>query len=515
MGEAMRFLFVEDQPVDVELEELELRAGGLEFTSRRVETEEQCREAIRDFKPHVILCDYSLPGADGPVFLQMARELCPEVPFLFVSGAIGEDRAIEALKNGAVDYVLKDRLGALAVRVRRALEEFEERRRRELLEEQLRQAQKAEAIGRLAGGVAHDFNNLLTVINGCAEFSLEQLPHDHPVSENLLEIRQTARRAADLTRQLLAFGRKQILASKVIDLNAVVAGMEKMLRRLIGEDINLVLALHPQLGRVKADTGQIEQVIMNLAINARDAMPEGGTLTLETQNLELDDAYARAHTSVQPGPHVMLAVSDTGAGMDHDTLGHVFEPFFTTKGPGKGTGLGLATVYGIVKQSGGNTSVYSEVRRGTTFKVYLPQTEAPLDATTTGNPRVSLRGTETILLVEDEKAVRVLARRILERNGYTVLEAEGGIQAIERVEQHEGPIHLLVTDVVMPRMGGAAVVEGVSALRPGIKALYVSGYAPTAVVHHGIVDPAAPFLEKPFTPGTLAAKVREVLDSPE
>ena len=387
--EALRFLFVEDRQPDFELEERELRAGGLEFTSMRVETEAQFKDAVRDFKPHVVLCDYSLPGVDGLAILQLAREICPAVPFIFVSGAIGEDRAIEALKHGAVDYVLKDRLGALAVRVRRALEEAEERRQRESLEVQLRQAQKVEAIGRLAGGIAHDFNNLLTVISGCTQLSLEQLPNQHPVRENLLEIEHAAQGAAELTRQLLAFGRKQILSPRVIDLNLVVAGTETLLRRLIGEDINLVFTLHPQLGRVKADAGQIEQIIVNLAVNARDAMPAGGRLTLETQNVELDDAYARAHRGVQPGLYVMLAVSDTGTGMDESPLGHLFEPFFTTKGPGQGTGLGLATVYGIVKQSGGNIWVYSEVGRGTTFKIYLPRVEAPTDPSTPSTPSPS------------------------------------------------------------------------------------------------------------------------------
>ena len=254
---------------------------------------------------------------------------------------------------------------------------------------------------------------------------------------------------------------------------------------------------------------------MNLAINARDAMHDGGRLTLETQNVELDDAYARAHVAVQPGPYVMLAVSDTGSGMDQETLGHLFEPFFTTKGPGQGTGLGLATVYGIVKQSGGNIWVYSEVGQGTTFKVYLPRVDAPLDSATPLKPSASLRGTETILLVEDERGVRLLARRVLEGNGYAVLEAAEGLTAIELVRHHEGPIHLLVTDVVMPHMSGRAVADAVTSLRPTVKVLYLSGYTANAIVHRGVLDPGTPFLEKPFTPGTLVAKVREVLDFAE
>lgn len=515
MREQLRFLFVEDLPTDAELEERELRAAGLAFTSRRVDTEAHFLDAIREFKPHLIISDYTLPGVDGMAFLQLARELCPNVPFIFVSGTIGEDRAVDALKNGAADYVLKDRLGSLPVRVRRVLEEAEERARVELLEQQLRQAQKVEAIGRLAGGVAHDFNNLLTLIGGYADLTLGQLPQGDPLHENLEEITSAARRAAELTRQLLAFSRRQILAPKVIDLNAVVAGTEKMLRRLIGEDIDLVATPEPELWRVKADAGQIEQIIMNLAVNARDAMPDGGRLTLETQNVELDDAYARAHVAVQPGPYVMLAISDTGSGMDDETLGHLFEPFFTTKGPGQGTGLGLATVYGIVKQSGGNIWVYSEVGRGTTFKVYLPRVDEPLDSATPPKPSASLRGTETILLVEDERGVRLLALRVLEGNGYSVLEAAEGPTAIELVRQYEGPIHLLVTDVVMPHMGGRAVADAVTSLRPTVKVLYLSGYTANAIVHRGVLDPKTPFLEKPFTPATLASKVREVLDFAE
>lgn len=515
MTEETRFLFVEDLPADAELEERALRAAGLVFVSRRVDTEAQFRDAVREFTPHLIISDYSLPGLEGTVFLQIARELCPRVPFIFVSGTMGEDLAVEALRNGATDYVLKDRLGSLPLRVSRALREAEERQRRELLEDQLRQAQKVEVIGRLAGGVAHDFNNLLTLIGGYTDLALGQIPERDPLRENLEEVRDAARRAAELTRQLLAFGRRQILAPKVIDLNAVVAGANKMLRRLIGEDIQLGAVLAVDLWRVKADGGQIEQVIMNLAINARDAMPHGGSLTLETQNVALDDAYARAHVAVQPGPYVMLAVSDTGSGMDQETLGHLFEPFFTTKGPGQGTGLGLATVYGIVKQSGGNIWVYSEVGRGTTFKVYLPRVDEPLASTTPPKPRPSLRGTETILLVEDENALRLLARRVLEGNGYSVLEAAEGLTAIELVRRHEGPIHLLVTDVVMPHMSGRTVADEVMSLRPTVKVLYLSGYTANAIMLRGVLDPETPFLQKPFTLVTLASKVREVLDFPE
>ena len=381
------------------------------------------------------------------------------------------------------------------------------------LEEQVRQKLKMEAIGQLAGGVAHDFNNLLTVITGQTELLLERLPEGDPVREDAQEIGQAAQRAAELTQQLLAFSRKQVLVPTVIDLNAVIGKMERMLRRLIGEDISLVTIEASRLGRVKVDIAQVEQVVMNLAINARHAMPRGGKLTLETQNVELDEAYARTHADVRPGPYVMLAVSDTGVGMATETLTRLFEPFFTTKEIGRGTGLGLATAYGIVKQSGGSISVYSELGHGTTFRIYFPQVEEPLDRTPTRRSAAGVQGTETILLVEDEDAVRRLARRILERNGYTVLDAADGERAIELGKQHEGPIHLLLTDVVMPRMSGRAVAEAITAARPSVKVLYLSGYTVNAVVHNGVLDAGTSLLEKPFTADRLAAKVREVLDA--
>lgn len=515
MSEPLRFLIVEDSPADAELEERELRASGLVFTLRRITSDKEFHDAIPEFTPHLIICDYTLPGVNGLTFLRLARELCPRIPFIFVSGTIGEDRAVEALKGGASDYVLKDRLNSLPVRVRRALREAEERHEREALEQQLRQAQKVEVIGQLAGGVAHDFNNVLTVIGGFAELISETIPLADPRRADFDEIKSATRRGADLTRQLLAFARRQVLAPRVIDLNAVVAAVHKMLQRLIGEDVDFVTVLSPDLGRVKADAGQIEQVLMNLVVNARDAMPDGGRLTVETQNVELDAVYARTHIDVQPGQYAMLAISDTGTGMSQEVLNHIFEPFFTTKEPGYGTGLGLATVYGIVKQSGGHIGVYSEVGRGTTFRIYLPRVDQPLDVVTPPQPRASLIGTETIMLVEDEGPVRALARRVLEGHGYRVLEAPDGLKAIELARQHNGPIHLLVTDVVMPHMSGREVANQIASVVPGIKTLYLSGYTANAIAHRGVIDLKTPFLEKPFTPASLVSKVRDVLDLAE
>jgi PAS domain S-box-containing protein len=381
-----------------------------------------------------------------------------------------------------------------------------------LLEQQLRQAQKMEAVGRLAGGVAHDFNNLLTVITSYSDLLYEELAEGDPKRDDLTQIIKAATGAAALTRQLLAFSRQQVIQPRVLDVNAVVESTRKLLTRLIGEDVQLVATLAPDLGPVMNDPGQIEQVIMNLVVNARDAMPEGGALTIETANVDVDAEFVRGHPLAQPGRYVMLAVTDTGIGMDAETQMHVFEPFFTTKEAGKGTGLGLATVYGIVKQAGGFIWLYSELGRGSSFKVYLPRIEGgagPADpSATTPLPR----GTETVLVVEDAAAVRTVVRQMLERSGYTVLDAADGTLALEIAARHHGPIHLVVTDVVMPAMGGRQLSEHLSRLRPETKVLYTSGYTDDAIVRHGVLESGVPFLQKPFTPEALVRKVREVLD---
>jgi two-component system, cell cycle sensor histidine kinase and response regulator CckA len=382
------------------------------------------------------------------------------------------------------------------------------------LQEQLRQSQKMEAIGQLAGGVAHDFNNLLTVIKGYSQLSLLDLKENDPLRGNIQEIEKATQRATDLTRQLLAFSRRQILDSKVVDLNALLKDLEKMLRRIIGEDIELVALLSEDLGRVKIDPSQIEQVIFNLAVNARDAMPSGGKLTIETANVELDEVYAHAHVGVIPGRYVNLSVSDTGVGMSQEVKERVFEPFFTTKGKGKGTGLGLSMVYGIVKQSNGNIWVYSEPGHGTTFKINLPRIEEELDALRQRDETDFIpRGSETVLLVEDDELVRDLANRLLKQQGYKVLVAVNGEEALRVAREHDGQkIHLLLTDIVMPQMGGKELADKLKILRPDVKVLYTSGYAGDAIVHHGVLDPGTHFLQKPFSLKTLSHKVRELLD---
>ena len=385
-----------------------------------------------------------------------------------------------------------------------------ERRR---LEEQLMQAQRMEAIGTLSGGVAHDFNNILTVILGHTEVLLQALPPSSPEYHHLKSVDEASRRASALTRQLLAFSRKQVLQPKVFNLNSLIMDLDKMLRRLISEDIELDTVTEPKLGATKADPGQIEQVVMNLVVNARDAMKSGGRITIETANVTLDEEYVRSHTGARPGPHVMLAVSDTGEGISPENLPLIFEPFFTTKEVGKGTGLGLSTVYGIIKQSGGNVWVYSQPGRGTTFKIYLPRVDEPESVVADPVRRAITAGVETVLLVEDEPALRDLIKYALTGNGFTVLDVPSPADAIALSREHSGSLHLLLTDVIMPGMDGPALAKQVQKERPDIKVLYMSGYATNFIMHDGEVEPGTNFLEKPFHPRTLLNKVREVLDN--
>jgi PAS domain S-box-containing protein len=427
----------------------------------------------------------------------------------------GEDEGRRVRKNGSIFWAnvvvapIHDSAGVLRG-FAKVTHDLTERRS---LEEQLHQSQKMEAIGSLAGGVAHDFNNLLSAVLSYSEMLAADLKEGDPMREGLNEIRHAGLRAVELTRQLLAFSRQQVLQPKLVNLTEIVEGMENMLRRLIGEDLELNIACLPRLSKVLVDPGQMEQVIMNLAVNARDAMPRGGRLTIETKEVVLDEAYASEHVGAKAGSHVMLAVSDTGTGMDKATQSRVFEPFFTTKEPGKGTGLGLATVFGIVKQSGGTIWLYSEPEHGTVFKIYLPIADrAGVAEISTPLPEGrGLHGSETILLVEDEQRVRVLARTILRRYGYNVIEAQGGGDALLLCEQHPATIHLLLTDVVMPRMSGRQLAERLLTIRPEMKVLYMSGYTDDAVVRHGILHSTIAFIQKPITPEALARKVRETL----
>jgi two-component system cell cycle sensor histidine kinase/response regulator CckA len=383
---------------------------------------------------------------------------------------------------------------------------------RKKLEAQLRQSQKMEAFGQLAGGVSHDFNNLLTVISGYSDLLLTKLSSDDPKKRMVDQIHRAAERAAALTRQLLAFSRQQVLEAKIVDLNVVVTDVEKMLRRLIGEDVQITTVLTPGISSVRVDPGQMEQVIMNLAVNARDAMPQGGKLTIETGEAQLDETYAKTHPEARPGRFVVVAISDGGCGMPPEVKVRIFEPFYTTKGVGKGTGLGLAVVHGIVKQSGGNIDVYSEVDIGTTFRIYLPAMEQPVTASPAEAPEIALRGSETILLVEDEESLRDFARLALEERGYTVLSAPEGLAALQLMESGRQAIDLLLTDVVMPGMGGRRLAETLVDRHPELKVLFMSGYTDDAVVRHGVLQDNVEFLQKPFSPNSLVHKVRDVLD---
>lgn len=636
----MRVVIVEDQVADAVLMERELRRANFEFTARQVMTRAEFEIELRGVCPDVVLSDHNVPQFGAMQALEMVRRLAPQVPVIVVTGSVNEETAVEYLKSGAADYVLKDRLSRLGPAVASALDrrhmreahqqaeaalrESEERFRQmaehikeaffvidlsnwrplyisptwaeiwgrpvtdayanpqmwfetihpddratmradqersirgepttsvvrvvrpdgsvrwvrgrafpvrnvegrvyrmvgvseditELrrAEEQMAQAQKMEAVGRLAGGVAHDFNNLLTVILGETEIAQADLAPGHPLAESLAEVRRAGERAAVLTRQLLAFSRRQLVEPTVFPLNGVVVEMTKMLRRLIGEDLELVVKMAPDAGAVRMDRGQIEQVLANLVVNARDAMPGGGTLTIETQNVQLDEDDARGHGDLAPGRYVFLAVSDTGAGMTDDVKARAFEPFFTTKEQGKGTGLGLATCYGIVKQAGGHIAVYSEVGVGTTMKVYLPLVGGEVGTRETVEATALPRGTETVLVVEDEGAVRRVAVRVLQGLGYGVVEARDRDEALRVLEVHPGHIDLLLTDVVLPGIGGRELADRVTAARPGIKVLFTSGYTADVILQHRLLEHDVALLQKPFTRESLARKVRDVLD---
>jgi two-component system cell cycle sensor histidine kinase/response regulator CckA len=516
--ESLRVLLVEDVEMDAELVRRELSAKGRPVHIERVENAEAMRTALRVSPWDVILCDFSLPSFSAPEALVVAKKARPDLPFIVVSGTVGEEAAAEVMRAGAHDFILKDRLSRLLPAIERELRDRTERKRAQAAlresEEQLRQAQKMEAVGTLTAGIAHDFNNLLSVILCYGEVLAEDLAPNDPAREGLGEIQAAGKRASDLTRQLLAFGRTQILEPRVVDLDEIVTGSEKLLRRVLEADIEFSVTLGRSVNKVFADPGQIDQVIMNLVINARDAMPQGGKLAIETSNVVLDAEAAGQHSGAAPGRYVTLAVRDTGVGMDAATRARIFEPFFTTKERGKGTGLGLPIVSGIVAQSGARICVSSEPGKGTTFTIYFPP---PSDSALSMSPPAAEevtppRGDETLLLVEDDWAVRNVMRSILTRLGYHVLEAQGSGDALLISEQYEGTIHLLLTDVVMPRMSGPQLAERLRARAPEMKVLFVTGNVDASTVRHGVVGPGRALLQKPITPMKMAIKMRELLD---
>jgi two-component system cell cycle sensor histidine kinase/response regulator CckA len=508
MPTPLRLLLVEDSDLDAKLVLRALRRAGFSLTHQRVATEAQLRSALRRETWDVVLSDHALPGFSATLALGVLDDErssgapgLADLPFIIVSGTIGEETAVEAMRCGACDYILKDRLGRLAPAIERELREVEVRRQRRAFEAQLQQAQKMESFGRLAGGIAHDFNNLLTCVVGSAGLLQRRLEAHDPRLRYVEDVLEAAKRGATLTNQLLAFSRRQMLSPVVVSLNEIVAETEKLLRRLIGEDIALVSRLAPEIGNVKVDVGQIQQVIMNLAVNARDAMPRGGVLTIETANAEGDTQVA-------------LSVTDTGVGMAPAVLAHLYEPFFTTKEVGRGTGLGLSMVYGIVEQSGGSISCSSDAGMGTTFVISLPRVAAPVVRMEARPLRLEEGGTETVLLVEDEERVRRIATEVLEQRGYRVLAEGSAASALMRVEAHRGRIELLLTDVVLPDMNGRELAERVRAARPDSRVLYTSGYTDEIKILMGLTGPGTLFLPKPYDPAGLLRSVREVLSSP-
>ena len=519
-NKALRALIADDSENDVVLLLRTLRKAGYEPVYERVSTAPAMKAALQRQAWDIVISDYEMPNFGGFEALQVLKESGHDLPFILVSAVVSEETAVAAMKAGAHDYMMKRKLARLAPAIERELREAQTRMARKAAEaalrqseEQLRQTQKIEAVGRLAAGVAHDFNNILTAIAGHSELLLRQLSVDDPRRKNAEQIEKAAYMASALTRQLLTFSRKQVIEPRVLNLNTVVLNIEKMLRRLIGAHIEFCTVLDPKAGQLNADPGQIEQVIMNLAVNARDAMPTGGKLTVTTASITLDETHLTNFPDMTAGDYVMLAVADTGTGMSDETKAHLFEPFFTTKPLGKGTGLGLATCFGIVRQNTGHIKVHSELGRGTTFKVYFPQVQsAPEPPRVRTVPKEAAGGSETVLLVEDEPVVRDLAVALLREKGYTVVEAGNGEEGLRMARQYDGKIDLVLTDVVMPVMGGKEMADALRTSHPDTKVLFTSGYSEDAVWHHGVLRPRIVFLQKPYITATLARKVREVLD---
>jgi signal transduction histidine kinase len=520
MGKPLRLLLVEDSPEDADLLLAELARGGYDVECVRVETADAMRTALARESWDIILCDYSLPAFTGPGALGILKDSGLDVPLIIVSGTIGEEAAVAALRAGARDFLVKHHLARLIPAIERELREAEVRRQRAhahaALEEQVRQAQKMEAIGQLAGGIAHDFNNLLTAILGYCELLTEQIGPDKPIGRDLQEIASAARSAASMTRQLLAFSRRQVLTVAALDLNGVVGRLETMLRRLLGEHITVATKLAPDLHPVMADATQLEQVLINLSVNARDAMPQGGMLTISTGNvvIERSDGANRVD-GLAPGSYVTLSVADTGTGIPAAVKGRIFEPFFTTKERGRGTGLGLAAVHGIVTQLGGAIGVESAVGAGTTFRVFLPATHVTIETKTEPVRQGTPVGSETVLLVEDERGVRTFIATALRRFGYRVIEAESAETALAQLAGIKEPIHMLLTDVILPKMNGRALADQIKRIYPAMPVLFMSGYTEQMTTAQGFLEPGVHLLEKPFTVQALFAKIREILASPE
>ena len=512
MSIPLRALIVEDSDDDCALLVRMLQQGGYDVHHKRVDSAESLAKNIEAEQWDIVLSDYSMPGFSGTAALSIVREKGLDTPFVFVSGTIGEELAVNAMRVGAQDYIMKGNLTRLLPAIHRELREAELRRQHKLAEQRMRQLEKFEAIGRLAGGVAHDFNNVIGAIMGWAELGEGEVPAGSRAEKFFHQIRNHSERAAGLTRQLLAYARRQALEPRNLDLNQVLTEMRGLLEKLVSEQIELQLALAPTLSPVRADPSQIEQVIMNLCVNARDAMPKGGRLKIETSNAELEEEYCRQHVYARPGSYVRISVSDTGVGMDAAIKERIFEPFFTTKEVGMGTGLGLATALGVVNQHGGSIAVESEVGVGTVFHVYMPVIKGGVEAQAQPGESPLARGTETILVADDHEGIRETTREVLEKLGYRVIVARDGVEAVQQFEAHRNDVALVLLDVVMPRMPGPDAYAQINQSKPGVPAIFTSGHTDHTAWLGPLLEQGAVLLQKPYGPKLLARKVRELLD---
>jgi two-component system cell cycle sensor histidine kinase/response regulator CckA len=512
MGTPLRVLMIEDSEDDAALVLRELRRGSYDIEFERVDLPDPMKLALDSKRWDLVISDFSMPHFSGIDALRLLRTRGSELPFIFVSGTMGEETAVAALQEGAQDYLVKTNLKRLVPSVQRALRETEERRQRKLMENQVQQLQKFEAIGKLAGGIAHDFNNVIGAILGWAEMGCDEAPPGTPLHDRFQKIRDQSKWAARLTSQLLAFARRQVLLPRNINLNTLAVEGVGLLRRVIGEQIEIHVLTAANLRATLADPTQIEQVLMNLCLNARDAMPAGGKLVIETQNAEIDQEYCRAHAYARPGSYVLLIVSDTGVGMDAATTERVFEPFFTTKETGKGTGLGLATVYGVVKQHGGFIHLYSELGKGTTFRIYLPVGNGAPEARQPKADERTPTGTETILLAEDNDGLREAAQEMLQRLGYRVILATGGQEATEVFKANRAKIDLAILDVVMPDLSGPAAYSQMAAIQPDLPVIFATGYTTETASLHSMLEKGVPILQKPYGMKNLGQIVRRALD---
>lgn len=514
MGVPLRVLVIEDSDDDTALVLRELKKAGYDLDFTRVDSPDALTASLASRDWDLIICDFSMPKLSGTEALKLVRSLGSEAPFIFVSGTMGEDTAVAAMKDGAQDYLIKTNLKRLVPAVQRELREAEERRQRRKLEQHVHQLQKFEAIGRLAGGIAHDFNNAIGAILGWAELGCNEAQPGSSFHERFAKIRGQAHWASRLTSQLLAFARRQLLQQKKINLNILVEETMTLLERVLGEQIEIRKSLAPDLRVTSVDPTQVEQALMNLCLNARDAMPKGGQLTIETRNVEIAKEYCRHRTYAQPGPHVILSVSDTGIGMDSGTLEKVFEPFFTTKEMGRGTGLGLATVYGVVRQHGGFIYAYSQPGKGSAFSLYFPATSGAHEQVEAKYDGQTCTGAETILLADDHDGIRESAREMLQGLGYHVIPAENGARALELFKTNCDSIDLVIMDVVMPSLSGPDAYSQISTIRPGIPVIFTSGYSTESESLKSAIDRGTVILQKPYSLKNLSQAVRNALDSP-